>query len=59
MNNRDVNALRPRRALAEQGKIRCPRCGRLLARACAGAEASGLELWCGGKGCRMPVLVEF
>ena len=48
----------PARAEVERGQVRCPRCGRLLAKTCPGARAYGLELWCSGKGCKMPVLVE-
>lgn len=48
----------PETAQVENGWVLCPRCGRRLARAYYGAEAKGLELWCGGKGCNIPVLVE-
>ena len=48
----------PERARIDHGQLLCPRCGRLLAKAYYGAEARGIELWCGGKGCQFPVLVE-
>ena len=58
MSSMDKAAKAPVRAAVERGQVRCPRCGRLLAKTCPGARASGLELWCSGKGCKMPVLVE-
>lgn len=58
MSNREKTGRAPARAAVRQGDILCPRCGRLLAKAYTGAQAHGLELWCGGKGCKMPVLVE-
>ena len=57
MNRMEKNGKLPARAAVRQGDILCPRCGRLLARVHAGARARGVELWCGGKGCKMPVLV--
>ena len=48
----------PDKALVDHGMVLCPRCGRLLAKAYYGAEVKGLELWCRGKGCNIPVLVE-
>lgn len=58
MSSTDKTEKAPARAAVERGQVRCPRCGRLLAKAVPGARASGLELWCSGKGCKMPVLVE-
>lgn len=58
MSSTEKNSNFPARARIQQGHVLCPRCGRLLAKAYSGAEARGLELWCGGKGCKMPVLVE-
>ena len=58
MNRMEKNGKLPARAAVRQGDILCLRCGRLLARVHAGARARGVELWCGGKGCKMPVLVE-
>lgn len=52
------NKKTPVTAQVENGWVLCPRCGRRLARAYYGAEAKGLELWCSGKGCCIPVLVE-
>lgn len=58
MNSREMIRKIPARAAVRQSDILCPRCGRLLAKAHTGAQAHGLELWCGGKGCKMPVVVE-
>lgn len=58
MSRSSKNKKVPDKALVEHGRVICPRCGRLLAKAYYGAEAKGLELWCNGKGCNIPVLVE-
>ena len=58
MSKQAKNKKVPLTALVEHGRVICPKCGRLLAKAYYGAEAKGLELWCSGKGCCIPVLVE-
>lgn len=47
-----------RKALVYEGKACCPKCGALLCKVYYGAEAKGIELWCSGKNCKMPVLLE-
>ena len=58
MSRSAKNKKLPDKALVDYGMVLCPRCGRLLAKAYYGAEVKGLELWCRGKGCNIPVLVE-
>lgn len=44
------------RAYIVSGEIRCPRCGKILARAYYGAYAGGIEIKCGK--CHTPAMVE-
>lgn len=52
------NSKAPRRALVENGMIRCPKCGGLLGKVYYGGAARNIELYCGKKHCHFPVLVE-
>lgn len=47
-----------RRALVENGMIRCPKCGSLLGKVYYGGAARNIELFCGKKHCHFPVMVE-
>lgn len=43
-------------AKVRDGRVMCPKCGALLAKIYYGAEASGVELWCGR--CKGPRMLE-
>lgn len=58
MSRSQKNNKRPAEAVIENGQILCPRCHALLGKAYLGASASGIELWCRGRDCRMPVWVK-
>lgn len=56
MSRKNIRPLR--KAVVENGMIRCPDCGALLGKAYYGAMATGIELWCDSKGCHKPVNVD-